>query len=81
MQVNLNQIQTNILYFYSPADISANELHQRLLKKGIKVGHAGANRYRACTHWMVTEADIDFIIDSIRTIVADLRVQNKKGLT
>ena len=72
IDVQLDKIQTNILMFTVSEDISVNALREQLNKRGIQFGNAGGNRFRAVTHWMITEADIDEILEGVRFIIRDL---------
>ena len=67
-----NRTQTNIVMFESPASIPVDEFIKQLDIRGIKIGHRGGLRFRAVTHRMVTEADIDEVLERISQIVRKL---------
>jgi len=64
--------QTNIVMFESPTDVPVNEFIRQLDMRGIKVSHREGLRFRAVTHRMVTEADIDEVLERISQLVRKL---------
>ena len=67
-----DKTQTNIVMFESPPDISINECRGQLDMRGIKFGYRGGLRFRAVTHRMVNEADIDEALERINQLVREL---------
>ena len=67
-----DRIQTNIIMFESPPDVSISEFIRQLDMRGIKFGYRGGLRFRAVTHRMVTEADIDETLERISQLVREL---------
>ena len=70
--VRPERTQTNIVMFESPSDVPVSEFIRQLDIRGIKIGHRGGLRFRAVTHRMVTEADIDEVLKHISQIVRKL---------
>ena len=67
-----DRTQTNIVMFESPPDVSINEFIGQLDMRGIKFGYRGGLRFRAVTHRMVNEADIDEALERINQLVREL---------
>ena len=67
-----DRTQTNIVMFEAPPDVSISEFIRQLDLRGIKVLYRGGLRFRAVTHWMVTEADIDEALERINQLVREL---------
>jgi len=64
--------QTNIVMFESPTDVPVSEFIRQLDMHGIKIGYRDGLRFRAVTHRMVTEADIDEVLERISQFVKEL---------
>ena len=64
------KFQTNIIYFdvVSP-NISAAQLVEALLARGIQMLSLGPGRIRAVTHYGIDEADIDQTVEAIRQVM------------
>ena len=71
ISVQPQRTQTNIVMFESPTDISASEFMQQLDMRGIRFGYRGGLRFRAVTHRMVNEADIDEALERINQLVRE----------
>jgi threonine aldolase len=67
-----DRTQTNIVMFESPPDVSINEFIGQLDMRDIKFGYRGGLRFRAVTHRMVNEADIDEALERISQLVREL---------
>jgi len=67
-----DRTQTNIVMFEPPTDVSISEFIRQLDMRGIKVGYRGGLRFRAVTHRMVTEADIDEVLERISQLIREL---------
>ena len=70
--VQPEKTQTNIVMFESPANISASEFLQRVEDRGIRFIYRGGRRFRAVTHRMLSEADIDEVLERIGLLVREL---------
>lgn len=69
--VELDHVETNLVFFdTSGSSISAAELTERLLARGVRVGAMGKHRVRAVTHLDVDEADIDFAADALKAVLS-----------
>ena len=64
--------QTNIVMFESPTDVPVSEFIRQLDMRGIKIGYREGLRFRAVTHRMVTDADIDEVLERISQFVKEL---------
>jgi hypothetical protein len=49
----------------------AGVLSQRLIERGIKFGFGG-NSFRVVLHWMIDTADVDYILESTRSVMKGL---------
>lgn len=70
--VPLYKVQSNIITFEISEDIQIDIFKEQLNNKGIKFGYAGGNRFRVVTHWMVSETDIEDILDHVSFIMKGL---------
>jgi len=70
--VQPDKTQTNIVLFESPADVSHSEFMQQVDDRGIRFGYRGGLRFRAVTHRMLSEADIDEALERIDLLVRKL---------
>ena len=66
------KVPTNIIFFGLDASISENEFNRKLIDRGVKVSYLGAHRYRAVTHRLITETDIDEALKNIEESVKDM---------
>ena len=66
-----DRTQTNIVMFESPTDVPVSEFMQQLDMRGIKFGYRGGLRFRAVTHRMLAEADIDEALERISQLVRE----------
>ena len=72
ISVQPQRTQTNIVMFESPTDVSVSEFIQQVETRGIRFGHRGGLRFRAVTHRMLTEVDIDEALGRINLLVREL---------
>lgn len=49
--------------------LSSREFVQRLAEKGIRIGVTGERRFRLVMHYWVDDADVDFLISSVRELL------------
>jgi threonine aldolase len=73
--VNLADVQTNLVYFHTPAEIPATVLANQLATKGVGVLPTAAHTLRAVTNLMVTSADIDEALNRIAEGMREVRSQ------
>ena len=64
------KFQTNIIVFQPPAGTGWAEFLERLDAQGIKCSHGAGNNIRAVTHRHISSADIDEVLNRVKTIVA-----------
>ena len=64
--------QTNIVMFESPGNIPVSEFIKQLNTRGVKVIPREGLNFRAVTHRLVTESDIDEALERIRQVVNEL---------
>jgi len=67
MDIQPEVVQTNILFFTPPPQISTSEFVRKVNDKGVRIG--GAARIRAVTHRMITAADIDDALNRIELVL------------
>ncbi|UCG58738.1 MAG: low-specificity L-threonine aldolase [Phycisphaerales bacterium] len=66
LAVDLQRVQTNIVYFDLQSDRqSADDLVTELAKNGIKLLHLGAGSLRAVTHYGIEQEDIDRALQAL----------------
>ena len=75
LTVTLANVQTNLVYFHTPADIPATVLAERLAAVDVGVLPTASHTLRAVTNLMVSQADIDTALDKIASVVGQLRSQ------
>jgi len=73
--VDHKNVQTNLVYFHTPEDIPATVLAQQLAALGVGVLPTASNTLRAVTNLMVSQADIDTALDTIATVMGQVRSQ------
>ena len=70
ININLNKIYTNIVFFYlQNTDIKDEEFISELLNNNIKIDSKGNRKFRMVTHCDFTKHDIDVVINSIKLIL------------
>ena len=69
--VRPDRTQTNIVMFEAPADVSITEFIRQLDLRGVKFNYRGRQKFRAVTHRMLTEADIDEALERINQLVRE----------
>ncbi|MBT3362516.1 MAG: aminotransferase class I/II-fold pyridoxal phosphate-dependent enzyme [Chloroflexi bacterium] len=69
--IDLNKVKTNMLRFAVADSALAGLLNKQLLEKGIKFG-PGGNSFRVVTHWMIDDADVDYILEHTASIMKEL---------
>lgn len=62
IELNLQSVQTNIIIFRVKG-ISAEELADRLLRKGVRLSIMGKDLLRAVTHLDINREDIEYVVD------------------
>ena len=63
-------MQTDIVYFDLASDrLTADELVAELGKKGIKILCVGPMRFRAVTHYGISEEDIDLTVKALGEVM------------
>ncbi len=64
------RVQTNIVIFeLQPQAPAPQEVVARLAERGVKVGAIGGRRFRAVTHYGITEADIDRALEAFAQVL------------
>jgi len=63
-----DDVPTNIVMFALSTELSAYEFIEGLEKVGVKIGSRGDNQFRAVTHRMISNLDIDEVIVRIETV-------------
>lgn len=71
--VNLDDVQTNLVYFDTPNTMPASTLASELATLGVGVLPTAPNTLRAVTNLMVSQADIDTALDKVATTMAKLQ--------
>jgi threonine aldolase len=73
LSIELNRIQTNIVYFNMTDDrFTAETLARQLADRGIKILQVGPKRLRAVTHYGINAEDIDLALTALSEVMAEL---------
>jgi len=64
--------QTNIVIFESSSAVSGLDFLRKTEACGVRLGYRGGHRFRAVTHRMVTEADVDEVLKRIALVAKEL---------
>ncbi len=64
----LHPVETNIVIFEQPDESAPNERAARWRTQGLLINSIGERRYRAVTHYGITEADIEQALDIIQRV-------------
>jgi threonine aldolase len=73
LSIELNRVQTNIVYFSVADDrLNAETLVRRLAENRIKILQAGPGRLRAVTHYGINAEDINLALAALDKIMARL---------
>ncbi len=67
-----HEVQTNIVNFETPLEVSGPDFIQLLNTRGVKIGYRGYNKYRAVTNRMVAADDIDEALNRIDISLKEL---------
>ncbi len=71
LSIELNRIQTNIVYFETADErFTAEALVGQLAERGIKILQVAPNRLRAVTHYGISTEDIDLALAAMSDIMA-----------
>ena len=71
LSIELNRIQTNIVYFETADErFTAEALVGQLADRGIKILQVAPNRLRAVTHYGISTEDIDLALAAMSDIMA-----------
>jgi len=69
-EIDMETVQTNIVFFNVPSEmIDAKKLVQELGKLGVRVNPPVGRRVRMVTHHGITREDIDYALQSIKTLL------------
>ncbi|WP_204137391.1 low specificity L-threonine aldolase [Halomicronema sp. CCY15110] len=75
IRVNLDAVETNLVYFHTPPDLPATALAEKLAAVGVGVLPTASHTLRAVTNLMVDQAGIDTALEHIAAAMAQLRSQ------
>jgi threonine aldolase len=69
--VDVAPVATNILYFWLAEQVSKTqeEVRDELAKRGILVGGRADGRFRAVTHYWISDEDIQATTEAVRAVV------------
>ena len=72
LSIELNKVQTNIVYFNMADDrLSAETLTRQLTDIGIKILQVGPRRLRAVTHYGINAEDINLVLAALNEVMAE----------
>lgn len=72
LTVNLDNVQTNLVYFHTPEHLPATVLAERLQANEVGVLPTGSHTLRAVTNLMVTKSDIEVALHRIAEAMTTL---------
>jgi threonine aldolase len=76
MQLDLETVQTNIVIFApEKRQPEGPSFAQLLAREGVKIGDIGGGRFRAVTHYGVSQADIHEAVRIMRTVWKEIRTE------
>ena len=62
------RVKSNIVFFELSNGLTAAEMEARLKNAGVLIGAAGKARMRAVTHYGIERADVDAVVDAVRSV-------------
>jgi threonine aldolase len=72
LSIELNKVQTNIVYFNTADDrFTAETLVRQLADRGIKILQVGPERLRAVTHYGISTDDISLALVALNEVMAE----------
>lgn len=72
IRVEPDKIETNMVFFdVSQTGLTAGELHERLLERGVRIGENDRYRMRVVTHLDVSRDDVARAADAVRDVVME----------
>jgi threonine aldolase len=70
LAIEPERVRTNIIYFEIVSEkIKAEEFVTRLAERGVKILQLGPSRFRAVTHYGISEEDIDSALTAMKQII------------
>jgi len=66
-------VQTNIVLFTVAPELSAAKFIAKLNEQGLKISPRGGNLFRAVTHRMISENDVDEALSRIKSVISQLK--------
>lgn len=76
LTVNLDHVQTNLVYFHTPSTMPATTLAAELKTLDVGVLLTAPNTLRAVTNLMVSQADIETALEKVATAMSRLQSQS-----
>ena len=72
VQINMQQVQTNMVFFSLADDVpvSAAQIIEALAAHNIRIGTIGKRQFRAVTHYWITRAHVQQVIDAFAAVLA-----------
>ena len=67
--IDPDSLPTNLVFFDIERE-DRDEIHRRLVERGVK-GGGGGKRWRYATHYGITESDIDYTLEQVREVFAE----------
>jgi threonine aldolase len=66
--IDLERVQTNMVYFDSRPPISADALEEACREQGLLIDRVGPSRVRLVTHWGVDAGDVDRAVEILSNV-------------
>ena len=71
IKLDVSEVETNMIYFdVSGTGMTALEVRDKLLARGVRIGASTERLMRACTHLDVGRADVELAARTLREVVA-----------
>ncbi len=72
VRIDPDKIETNMVFFdVSQTGMTAAEVHERLLKRGVRIGENDRYRMRVVTHLDVTRDQVSKAAEAVRDVIIE----------
>lgn len=68
--INLDSVQTNIIIFRPPADLSADQVIERFADRGIRISNYGTRGLRMVTHYEIDDDAVEMTLEAAQDVMS-----------